>query len=301
MAKIITQEEYKQRVYEINPNIELLSPFLGSTKDIKYRCKIDGYIGTTTARELYRQGCPRCSGKERKTPARFVEELAAVNPNIQLLSDYKNVSTRVKCKCKIDGYEWEAFPGHLLQGHGCHKCGGVVRKDTFDFTQEMSITHPDVEVLGEYKGNKSKILLYCKKCGNTWKATPNALIRGGKARTGCPYCQSSQGEREIARVLEQMQVPYIQGHRFNDCRNIHSLPFDFYLPAQNTAVEYDGEQHFFCVTFCRKDKDNAQEILEQQQRRDSIKTKYCEENNIRLIRIPYTEYENIENILKDLL
>ena len=32
--------------------------------------------------------------------------------------------------------------------------------------------------------------------------------------------------------------------------------------------------------------------------RDTIKTRYCKDNNIRLIRIPYWEFDNIENILE---
>lgn len=31
--------------------------------------------------------------------------------------------------------------------------------------------------------------------------------------------------------------------------------------------------------------------------RDAIKNKYCEDNRIKLIRIPYTEFKNIEIIL----
>ena len=31
---------------------------------------------------------------------------------------------------------------------------------------------------------------------------------------------------------------------------------------------------------------------------DNIKTQYCLDNNIKLIRIPYWEFDNIENILK---
>ena len=31
---------------------------------------------------------------------------------------------------------------------------------------------------------------------------------------------------------------------------------------------------------------------------DNMKNKYCEDNSINLLRIPYTEFENIENILK---
>jgi hypothetical protein len=32
--------------------------------------------------------------------------------------------------------------------------------------------------------------------------------------------------------------------------------------------------------------------------KDNIKTKYCLDNNIKLIRIPHTEFKNIEKILK---
>lgn len=33
--------------------------------------------------------------------------------------------------------------------------------------------------------------------------------------------------------------------------------------------------------------------------RDNIKTEYCKDNNITLIRIPYWDFNNIENILKE--
>ena len=32
-------------------------------------------------------------------------------------------------------------------------------------------------------------------------------------------------------------------------------------------------------------------------KRDSIKTTYCKDNDIKLIRIPYFDYDNIETIL----
>jgi hypothetical protein len=34
------------------------------------------------------------------------------------------------------------------------------------------------------------------------------------------------------------------------------------------------------------------------QHNDKIKTKFCEDNNIKLIRIKYTDYDKIEEILK---
>ena len=39
------------------------------------------------------------------------------------------------------------------------------------------------------------------------------------------------------------------------------------------------------------------EKFKSQQYRDKIKTEYCKNNNIKLIRIPYTDFDNIEKIL----
>lgn len=65
--------------------------------------------------------------------------------------------------------------------------------------------------------------------------------------------------------------------------------FDFYLPEYKILIEYDGAQHF--------EKEGhgffTKEVLCKIKERDEYKTKWCQENNIPLIRIPYTEYENL--------
>ena len=71
------------------------------------------------------------------------------------------------------------------------------------------------------------------------------------------------------------------------------MPFDFYLPKYNILIEYDGKQHFLYGGF-------GIDLLEfmNLKYRDNIKTKYCEDNNIKLIRIPYWEFDNVEKILE---
>lgn len=41
----------------------------------------------------------------------------------------------------------------------------------------------------------------------------------------------------------------------------------------------------------------GEEALKSTQSRDKIKTNYCKEHSIKLIRIPYWEFDNIEEIL----
>ena len=45
-------------------------------------------------------------------------------------------------------------------------------------------------------------------------------------------------------------------------------------------------------------EEKAIENFNKNKERDSIKTKYCKDNNINLIRIPYFNYNNIDTILE---
>ena len=95
-------------------------------------------------------------------------------------------------------------------------------------------------------------------------------------------------------------MEYIEQYKFKDCVYIDKLVFDFYIPSLNICIEYDGEGHYKPFRFS-KDKKAMQKKLEETQIRDKIKDKYCKENNIKLIRIPYFEFDNIDEILKCLL
>ena len=84
---------------------------------------------------------------------------------------------------------------------------------------------------------------------------------------------------------------------FKGCRSKNPLRFDFYLPDKNTAIEYDGAQHFRPVRFNGTTWDQAAKKYELQKSNDNIKNRFCKENAIKLIRIPYTQLKNINSIL----
>lgn len=60
------------------------------------------------------------------------------------------------------------------------------------------------------------------------------------------------------------------------------------------CIEYDGRQHFIPIKMFGGDK-----ALERTKKHDYIKSKYCTDNNIQLIRIHYEDYDNIGNILNN--
>ena len=69
----------------------------------------------------------------------------------------------------------------------------------------------------------------------------------------------------------------------------YPLKFDFYLPDYNCCIEYDGKQHFEPIDYF-----GGKNGFIKTQERDDIKNQYCKNNDIKLIRIPYTDLKKLD-------
>ena len=300
-----THEEFIQEFYKKNKNaenIEILEEYKGANIKIKVRCKIDDYKWEVIPNSLLRDtGCPKCYGRILSTHEEFMERFYKKNKNaenIEILGEYKNNKTKIKCRCKIDEYEWSATPHSLLDGKtGCPKCAGKIKdKTTKYFIQEMKKINDDIEILGKYKGTGVKIKCRCKIDNHIWYATPNNLLNNH----GCPKCNASKGEKRIAKYLDNKNIKYIHDKQyFKDLKNNKNgiLRPDFIIENMKIWIEFDGEQHFRVVDFSSKNKELAKEQFRIIQENDKLKNEYAKEHGWKLIRIPYWEYNNIEEIL----
>lgn len=97
----------------------------------------------------------------------------------------------------------------------------------------------------------------------------------------------SRGEKYIETQLLLNNIKYKEQKRFNDCKNVIPLPFDF-------CIEFDGIHHYQI-----KNVHGGFDRLVKQKENDRIKTKYCKDNNIKLFRIKYTDdiKKEVQNIL----
>ena len=68
---------------------------------------------------------------------------------------------------------------------------------------------------------------------------------------------------------------------------------DFYIPALNTCIEFQGIQHYENCWFTH---DNS---LQVRQLRDKIKKEYCKQHGITLIEVKYNE--NVDDVLRVLI
>lgn len=135
----------------------------------------------------------------------------------------------------------------------------------------------------------TKVVFKCK-CGKEFERSIHKWMDGRDVCKSCSQSQSSY-ERMFESYLIKKKIQYIPEYRFNNCRDIKPLPFDFYLSEFDCLIEIDGEQHFKPVRF-GNDKDAPDKRFDLQQKHDKIKEDYCKSNKIALLRIPYTCFDD---------
>lgn len=126
------------------------------------------------------------------------------------------------------------------------------------------------------------------QCGQE-KDVLGTSLRAGRSLSCGLHSNISKGNVKIADILDEANINYETQKKFSSCKDKKELPFDFFIDNKY-LIEYDGEQHF---------KKDSIFDYEYTHAHDLIKSKWCKENNIPLIRIPYTYYNNLQ--LKDLL
>lgn len=356
MAKRKTHECYVEDLQNVNPHLHILNRYINNRTKVKVqddRCKHTWDVMPSTP--LRGIGCPKCARRHKRTYQEFLDDLQSITENIIILTSedkYINGSTKVLCKCKIDGYEWLALPSALLRGEGCPKCYGYISEE--EFRDNLSHENCNVVLYDKYLGSKTKtkfkclidgyvwettpyhilhnsgcpmcasrkqserqtfsheeyikrlkeitnsiipiekylrndvpILHKCLNCNHEWQVSPYSLIT---ERTGCPKCNCTKGENRIIKFLEDNNIDYVFQKKFDDLKYVNYLFYDFYIPNYNVLIEYDGEFHYIDV-FKNGEFENAK-------LRDNLKDEYAKKNNIKLIRIPYWDFNNIETILK---
>jgi hypothetical protein len=170
--------------------------------------------------------------------------------------------------------------------------------------EPLYITHP--HLIKEWDYNKNDISpnyltqcsgydawWVCSKCEYDWQSP---LITRANQSKGCPVCKGSKGERKISKYLKENNINFRVQYKLDGLYGINDgkLRFDFAVFNTDNSlyclIEYDGEYHFHVRN---NDIESYQRIVEH----DKRKNKFCEDNNIKLTRIPYNHKKIIGEIL----
>lgn len=370
MSKRKTHEEFIVQMSELHPEIIILGKYSGAFEKIKCKCTICGNIFERVPKEMtgkYLKGCPRCGINRRNANKiipyeTFKSKLDLLDNNIEIIGEYKNISTKTSFKCLTCNHKWEAQPFRILEGHGCPKCAnnlkytqdeysnllkkyhgnnisiisnyinahtnakfkcniceyvwetkpshlvvtderfrtscpncfGTIKRTHEEFIDLINKINPNIIILGKYINNQTKIECKCKKCDGLFSMKPCHLIDGH----GCRHCNSSIGENEIKKYLDEHNIKYEPQKYFNDLKGVGNrvLPYDFYLTEYNILIEFQGKQHENPVEYF-----GGLETFEVLKEHDRRKKEYAQKNNIKFIEIWYYDINRICEILDEAL
>lgn len=157
----------------------------------------------------------------------FINKLNEVNPNIIYIDGYKTVRNKVKCKCKIDGTEWESYPSNLLnKSAGCPQCrrpSQTKPQSREQFIAKLKKIHPHIIMISEYVNARTPSKFKCDICNHTWSARPYNFISG----YGCPSCSSTSAglkrrtknkREQVERLNPNIEFLYVPERTVDKCK-----------------------------------------------------------------------------------
>lgn len=254
-------------------------------------------------------------GQNRLSQETFLERAISIHGDVYDYTDvrYNGMHYHVSVGCRLHGIFLVSPTNHLRREgpQGCPECGKQKTRNR-NYAKAKSfekIVEESKAIHGEHTyeyfrivknpGDRSRIELECSEHGIFCPTVANHLSH----RTGCPKCKNSKGETAIREILSILSIPFLEQHRFDDCRGESKpLVFDFYLPGRHCLIEYQGEQHFKLTAFHGMAREKSEAAFARQQQYDQSKRIFCRDRNIPLIEIDYRELRRLSPaIISDLI
>ena len=193
-----------------------------------------------------------------------------------------------KCQCACGNFSYAS--GTDLRA-GRYKSCGKCYKAT-DITGLRSGKLVALEPTKErYNGS---VVWKCQcDCGNIHYVGATYLIRQQIRSCGCTI---SHGEDKITKILRQNNVAFKKQYTFDDLKDKQKLQFDFGILTNDNQlyclVEYQGSQHYI--------EPSGNSAWTNPKMHDEMKRAYCKQHKIKLIEIPYIDFDKIDfNYLKE--
>ena len=270
----------------------------------KWHCKCDCGNETDVITSKLRSGHTVSCGCARRKPKTKDEEM--INKKfgrLLVLHRDENVNdSKSKWICKCDcGNITTVAQSDLVTGNtkscGCfakelskNSIKNIAGWNLEDLTNQ---TFGKLKVLYKDTSRDNKTYWMCEcECGNKISVRADALKSSHTSSCGC---LKSLGENEVVKLLLANNIAFKQQYSFDGLEGNKNgkLRFDFFVNDEY-LIEYDGIQHFK-ITSGWNDEDNFNKVKNY----DEIKNQWCKENNIPLIRIPYTHLKEL--CIEDLL
>ena len=270
--------------WEIN-GVQVIESIKNPTKsgNVRWRCKC--FCG----KEFIVVGSNLRNGNTQSCGCKKIKK-STIQPgekynSLLILERYDHIRWKCLCDC---GNEIILSESELKYGR--RKSCGCQQNRKIDITGKRFGFLTAIEPTEQRAGNS--VVWRCKcDCGNEKLVAVDLLREGNTQSCGCQ--KNSFGEEKIKTILKENNIIFIKEKTYDALRFLDTnkmARYDFFLPNYNCLIEYDGKQHFELTGGFF----GNEEAFKKLQKHDQIKNQFAKDNNINLIRIPYTEYDNID-------
>lgn len=260
------------------------SPERDASGNIMWKCQCQcGTIRNVSGQSL-RKGKSTCCGcvKQKLNNDMLGKKFGMLTVIEKTSERSSNGSIKWKCLCDCGNYcvrsTVDLHRKDRIQNCGCYN----------------KTTALDLSIIGK-KFGKLTVLQYIGKstykcqceCGNIKNIRRDSLITKNTLSCGC--INYSIGEKNIQNILKENSLSFIAQYTQP---SLYKKKFDFAIIQNDKPVrliEFDGQQHFNDLKGLWNSKESLQDI----QKRDKQKNQWAKQHNIPLVRIPYTERDNI--------
>lgn len=305
-----TKDFYYYIKYNTNGNFELMSEYNGKENEVTIKHKDCNHTFTVLAKTFIKnKKCYHCfpcktnggSGRYAKSKEQYLKEVNdKFGDGWVLLDDYKGTTKKIRHQHSC-GFIINTPPNVFINNkYNCPNCNdfakGRLKSNEMYIEQLYKEFNGEYEAVDNYVNATTKIKVK-HNCGCVFEVSPHKLFT---RHTLCPMCNSSKGESKILSFLLEHDINFKKEYCIDGCKNKRTLIFDFAIFDNNNKlkmlIEYDGEQHFRPVDYF-----GGQKGYEETIKRDEIKNEFCQNNNILLLRIKYTDFGNLDKILSEYL
>lgn len=283
----INHEMFCARVYTaVGNEYSVMSQYGGARVKVRMRHNLCGKEYDIRP-DMFLKGS-RCVGCTHKVRERFERE---IGDTYELLEDAEYLTRKYDVRHKVCGKRFNAQLSHLIYGEtNCPHCANLYIMSDYEFKSRVfEKVGDEYTFLEPFVNMRTHIKVRHNTCGYEYKVTPGAFF----ADKGCAKCWVSSGEESVVNTLSAEGIAYERERVFDYLRRKR---FDFFLPEHSIAIEYDGAQHYRPVDFF-----GGEEALKRTQESDATKNDFCEYMGIDLLRIPYWEYDNINEIVTNFI
>ena len=104
------------------------------------------------------------------------------------------------------------------------------------FEEKVRNKNPNIIILSEYKGQKEKVKIRCKKCGHEWEANGKSVLEGS---VGCRVCAGSfsYSDEEFKKKLNEINPDIIPLEKYVKNKLKDNNTIVFYLSNKNEVTD----------------------------------------------------------------